>query len=461
MLALALALRVILPNGFEPRPYQARLMAYLDNGGTRAVSVWHRRAGKDLTALHQTAKMAHERKAMYWHCLPTYRQAKKAIWDGFTRDGEKIIDAVFPPQIVKRRNESEMLVELKCGSIVQLVGSDTVDSLVGAGPAGVTFSEYSISKPRTWDLIRPMLAENGGWASFIYTPRGNNHGKKLYDIAKADPRWFAELQTIHDTGSLPLSLPEEERLAGMPEALIRQEYLCDFTAALVGSVWGDLVEAIEKAGGLVPFEHERDAVFTSWDLGISDATAIWFWRLNGDGADFIDHYEAHGKPLSHYFDTLEEKAQTMGYKYAKHWLPHDAAQRTLQTGVSVLDQCRERWGNSSVAIGPSLSLLDGIQAGRWLLQRGVRLHPRTSEGVEALKQYHYEYDEDRKTFGSRPEHDWSSHTADAFRYAATVVRHSELMTRPPPKPKPGGPPARALDSFTLEELWPTRKPRRA
>lgn len=445
-------MRISLPNAFTPRDYQRRLMGYLDNGGKRAVCVWHRRAGKDVTFLHEQAKLAHERKGVYWHCLPTYRQAKKALWDGFTKDGKRIIDTAFPPALVKRRNEQEMLLELKCGSIIQLVGSDTIDNLVGAGPVGVTFSEFSISKPKAWDLVRPMLAENGGWAGFVYTPRGNNHGKVLFDIAGKDPRWFCERLTIHDTGALPASILDEERAAGMPEALIRQEYLCDFTAANVGSVWGDLMEALEKRGALDAFEHERDAVFTSWDLGFSDSTAIWFWRLNGDGIDVVDWYEAHNQPMSHYFDVLEQRAETMGYRYVKHWLPHDARHHTAASHVSVLDQFVERMGSSAVAIAPNLSLLDGIQAGRWLLQHSTRFHPRCGEGVEALRQYHYAFDEDAKTFARKPEHDWSSHSADAFRYAAVVVRASQLLTakeEAKQEPLVRGPHM----GFSLDELW--------
>lgn len=451
-------MRVSLPNDFSPRPYQARFMDYLDNGGKRAVCVWHRRAGKDLTALHQAASMAHERRGAYWHCLPTYRQAKKAIWDGFTSDGRRIIDSVFPPAIVRRKNESEMLVELKCGSLVQLVGSDTIDNLVGAGPVHVTFSEFSISKPTAWDLVRPMLAENGGTAGFIYTPRGNNHGKRLYDIARKSQDWFCELLTIRDSGALPESILDDERAAGMPEALIRQEYLCDFTAALVGAIWGDLLERLEKDGRLEAFEHERDGVFTSWDLGFTDSSAIWFWRLVDGGVDFIDHYESHGKPMSHYFDVLEQRAEERGYKYVKHWLPHDARAKTLATGTSILEQFIGRHGNSAVAIGPQLSLLDGIQAGRWLLQQKVRFHPRCGEGVEALKQYHYEYDEDRRDFGKKPEHDWSSHSADAFRYAAIVAKTTDiLMRKPAVAPAPViGPMRVTIDELIEQNQAPTR-----
>ncbi len=429
------ALNVAIPNDFTPRPYQARFMNYLDRGGKRAVWVVHRRGGKDLTAMHQTCRMMHKRRAAYWHIFPTAAQARKALWEGFTKDGKRIMEQVFPSAIRKSPRaflpNAEMVVELKCGSMWRLMGSDQME-VVGAGPAGVVFSEFALSKPRTWDLVRPMLRENDGWAVFPTTPRGNNHAKKLFDMAKADPSWFCELQTLYDTRAYdPEVTIAEERASGMPEALIRQEYLCDWTAALVGSVWGDLLEALEKRGGLGAFEHDTSDVFTTWDLGVDDSTAIFFWRVRGTGVEFVDHYEAHGKPMSHYFDELEKRANENGYKYAKHWLPHDARQRSWQTGVSVVDQFIERFGSSSVAMTPAMSLADGIQAGRWLLQQeGTRFHgEKCDDALEALKAYHYEYDEDRKTFGRKPLHDWSSHTGDTFRYTALVAKHSELMTR--------------------------------
>jgi hypothetical protein len=229
---------------------------------------------------------------------------------------------------------------------------------------------------------------------------------------------------------------EEERGEGMEESLVRQEYLCDFTAANAGAVWGDLVEALEKRGGLAEWNAARDGVFTSWDLGFTDSTGIWFWRVRGTAAEVVDHYENHGKPLSHYFDEVDQR----GYKYVRHWLPHDARAKTLATGSSIEEQFRARYGSGAVAIGPQLSLLDGIQAGRWLLQQpDTRIHPKCKDGIEALRSYHYEYDEDRKSFSTKPEHDWSSHSADAFRYMALVVKHSELMTRKPDPAKQGKP----------------------
>lgn len=448
-------MEVTIPHRFKPREYQRPYMRYFDNGGKRAVWVIHRRGGKDLTAMHQTCKMAHKRKAAYWHIFPSGEQARKAIWEGFTKDGERIMEQVFPREIRKSPKaflpNAEMVVELKCGSVWRLMGSDRME-VVGAGPAGVVFSEFALAKPSTWNMVRPMLRENEGWASFITTPRGPNHAKKLFDIAKADPNWFCDLKTLFDTRAYdPKTTIAEERASGMPEALIRQEYLCDWSAALVGSVWGDLLEQCEKRGGLLAFEPEGSDVFTSWDLGMGDSTAIWFWRPRGDGAEFLDFYEASGRPMSHYFDELEARAKSNGFKYVKHWLPHDARQRSWQTGVSIIDQFEQRFGNHAVAIGPELSFADGIQAGRWLLQQTqTRFSPRCTDGLEALRAYHYHFDENKKTFSSSPVHDWSSHAADAFRYTALVAKYSEAVTRKPVKEEPK--PVEA-DPVTLDAMW--------
>lgn len=222
-------------------------------------------------------------------------------------------------------------------------------------------------------------------------------------------------------------------------------------ASDVGSVYGELLDGLELRGGLREFDHPTDGIFTSWDLGFTDSTAIWFWRVGDAGIDFVGHYKASGKPLSHYFELLEGTAEDMGWTFAKHWLPHDAAQKTLATGTSILNQFHTHFGAGKVAIGPSLTLLDGIQAGRFVLERpNTRFHPRCSDGIEDLREYRYEWDEEARTFSRRPLHNFASHTADAFRYASAMVKVSEVLTR---KPKP---PSRIIvppRQPTLDDLW--------
>lgn len=461
-------MRVVIPNGFSPRPYQSRAMAYFDNGGKRGITVWHRRGGKDLTALHQTCKMMHERKGAYWHVFPTAEQGRKALWTEFTRDGSRIMEQVFPAAIRKSprdwRPNAEMVVELKCGSIWRLIGSDKME-VVGAGPVGVVFSEYALAKPNTWDLIRPMIRERDGWAWFITTPRGKNHAWKMYQMAKADPNWFADIKTLGDTRAYdPEQTVAEERASGMPEELIQQEYFCDFTAANVGSFYGTLLGVLEARGALAPFEPTgREDVFTSWDLGRADDTAIWWWRIGREGVEVLDHYASHGEDLEHYFAVLDTRAERHGWKYRKHWLPHDARAKTLATRVSVLDQFITRYGGHKVDIGPDLTVKDGIAAVRALLGKpGTRIHPRCSEqsgqkdcdGIEALRAYHREWDAAGKCFRETPVHDWSSHTSDAFRYLACVAKVAEgMIPGEEAKPKP---PFRDLRELVLDDdLWST------
>jgi hypothetical protein len=200
-----------------------------------------------------------------------------------------------------------------------------------------------------------------------------------------------------------------------------------------GSIWGPVLEALAARGGLEEFEHPVDGVFTSWDLGISDATAIWFWRIGANRTiDVIDYYEEHGQPLSHFVDVLASK----GYEYAKHWIPHDARARTLLTGSTVQEGLIKEYGAAHVKVTPSVSLMDGIQAGRWLLEQPTRIHPRCSPGVEALRSYHRCWDDVAKVYDRTPEHDWSSHGADAWRYLAIVARATELLTRERVQPDP-------------------------
>ena len=452
-------MKIKLPNNFTPRPYQENFMRYMDSGGRKAVLVWHRRSGKDLTAVHQTCKLAHRRVGSYWLIYPSFEQGRKAIWEGFTKAGNRTLEDVFPGfmepkragSIVKRKDDQKMLIELKCGSIWRIMGSDRIE-VVGAGPVGVVYSEFALANPKARDLIRPMLRESDGWEVFISTPRSKNHFYDLYRMAEKSPAWYCDVQTLADTKAYdPEKTVAEERAEGMPDALIQQEYFCSFEGNLVGSIWGDQISVIERQNGICEFNHEMGGVFTSWDLGMSDSTAIWFFQIVDGGVDVIDFYENHGQPLSHYFDYLDAKP----YKYVKHWLPHDARQVTLAAGVSILNQMQTHYP-SKVAIGPKLHLLDGIQAGRWLLQQGVRIHSRCAEGIEALRQYHYEWDEEDKKFGAQPLHDWSSHAADAFRYLACVCKVSKLLLpRKDAAPKVVAPPAirSATYNFTLDQLF--------
>lgn len=403
-----------MPNGWNPRPHQMNLWNYLERGGKRAVAVWHRRAGKDSLSVNFTAAQMVERVGVYWHMLPTAKQARKVVWSGVDKQQRKIIDQAFPPALRKRTNDQDMLIELVNGSVWQCVGSDNYNALVGANPVGVVFSEYSLTDPAAWEYIRPILRENGGWAIFIFTPRGKNHAYELFETARQNPNWFCEKLTVDDTGIITPEGIEEERQSGMDEDLIQQEFYCSFDAAVKGTYYSGLMAAAQKDGriGDVPYMSDRP-VYTAWDLGIGDSTGIWFWQEDGFYFNVIDYYEADGVGLNTYLKVLREK----GYTYApKHIFPHDVNVRELSTGDS-RRKILERSG-FGVKVCPKESVDEGIEAVRNILPRCRFDEKKCVRGIRALSEYHKKWNENMKDYLPTPCHDWTSHGADAFRYFA-------------------------------------------
>lgn len=427
---------LLIPSS-PPRSYQRKVWEYMQGDGgfetKRAVMVWHRRAGKDETAMQMTAWAAlHDRPAVYWHMLPEAEQARKAIWRAVNpHTGMRRIDEVFPLQIRKKTRDQEMMIEFVNGSVWQLVGSDNFNSLVGAGPKGVVFSEYSLANPLAWAFLRPMLLENRGWAVFVYTPRGKNHGHTLYEDALKDPLWFAQKLTAYETGIFTPETLERERLEYRRQlgdddgdAKFRQEYLCDFAAANVGAYYAREFEAIDREGRISTIPYDPDyPVHTSWDIGYHDSTAIWFAQKKGERIHLIDYEQGTGMTM----DYWAKKVLDRPYAYASHIFPHDASNGDVFVGkrVEVIRKLfAGRAGFLRFLTNAECSVQEGIQAARRLLTKSVFDGQKCAEGVEALQAYRKDWDDDRRMFSPKPYHDWSSHGADSFRYLAVGLPES-------------------------------------
>lgn len=396
----------------------------MDSGKKRAALVFHRRAGKDKTCLNFTIRQMFPespggRIGTYYYFFPTYAQGKKILWDGIDGSGFKFLDH-FPSQLVASKNETEMQVTLVNGSIFQIVGTDNIDSIVGTNPVGCVFSEYAIQNPRAWNLIRPILRENGGWAVFPYTPRGKNHGKDLYDMAKDNPDWYAEVLTVRDTfreDGRPVVSEEDidaDRREGMDEELIQQEYYCSFQGYQVGSYYAQQLRRAEKENRItrVPWVPTIP-VCTFWDLGIGDASAIWFAQRVGREIRVIDYYETSGEGMPYYAKYLAAKP----YKYGRHFWPHDGANKEIGTGKSRRDTA-DALGIRPIDIVQRGDVSEGIEASRNFFSLCYFDKENCKQGLNALESYRKEWDEDRKEFKNKPYHDWSSHGADGFRTMA-------------------------------------------
>ena len=411
--------KIDIPYNFTPRDYQLKLFQALDGGIKRALQIWHRRSGKDKSCLNYMFKEMCRRVGNYYYYFPTYEQGRKALWENIGKDGFRFIEHM-PKELISRKSNQEMILELKNGSIFRIIGVDRKDSIVGTNPVGMVFSEFSLQDPEAWRLMSPIARENGAWVIFNMTPRGKNHGHEMYENTKDNPRWYVDIRTVDDTGILTEADIQEERDDGMEEAMVQQEYYCSFNAGVVGSYYGDLVEKAETSGRIGNYPpSDYLTVNTYWDLGVDDSTACWLLQRHQGQNIFIDYFEHANEGLNFYANELKMRADLYGYIYGTHYLPHDAGHRSIQTNqttAEILEQlCRDYGISDDVEIVERLKIIDGINSARRQFSSCYFNKELCEDGIKKLSLYTKKYDSKRQVYLEHPVHDYTSHCADAFR----------------------------------------------
>ena len=384
------------------------------------VIVAHRRFGKTMlgiTRLLDDATVTRRKAARFAYLAPFQRQAKAVVWDILKDQARSLKQVGF--------HEGELRCDLENGARISLYGADDPDSLRGLYLDGVVLDEFQQMDPRVWsEVIRPALADRKGWALVMGTPMGRNALWQLYERAKTAPDWQAALYRASETDALPAEELAAAR-AVMSEEEYAQEFECSFDAAIRGAYYGKAIAQAEaeKRIGRVPHDPNL-LVHTAWDLGVGDATAIWFYQRHRRELRLIDYAEASGAGLDHYARLLQAK----GYAYGEHVLPHDARVQELGSGKTRVETL------TSLGIRPRVlsahRVEDGINAVRLLLPRCWFDAEACARGLEALRHYRSEWDERRQAFRERPLHDWSSHAADAFRYLAMGLREESQERMP-------------------------------
>jgi len=406
---------------FEPRSYQVDVIKALDNGARRLFLLNHRRSGKDVICWNIMVREAFKRVGTYLYIFPTASLGRRIIWQGAIKDGKRFMSFI-PDELIKRKNEQNLTIELVNGSIIQIVGSDRFIN-VGINPIMCIFSEFSLQNGLCWDYIRPILIENGGIALFNTTPRGVNFAKDLWDMACNNPEWYTQKLTIHDTGVMTDEDVAREINAGMSETLARQEFFCDFDVGQEGSYYAKLFATAEKENRIcaVPVDpHAR--VDTFWDLGVSDSTSIIFAQKIGKEVHIVDYYEDQGEGLDYYAKVLRDK----DYLYGEHYAPHDIMVRELGSGAKTRLEIARSLG-ISFKIVPNIGIYQGIELVRGIFPNIFFDKTKTSYLARCIVNYRKEYNQRLKTFSDRPLHDFSSHACDALRYmAVTYDRNSSV-----------------------------------
>lgn len=401
-----------------------------------ACIVAHRRAGKTVACIQDLIARAIQSKkpnSRFAYIAPFYTQAKDVAWQ-YLKQYTAAIPGTVP-------NESELHVTFKHnGSRIRLYGADNYDRMRGIYLDGCIMDENGDMDPRAWsEVIRPALSDRKGWATFIGTPKGRNGFFDIHTLAQDSDDWLSIVLRASESGLIDADELADARRT-MTAEQYQQEYECSFDAAVIGSYYGALIADAEREGRVTDILVSNDLpIHTAWDLGIGDSMVIWVFQAGPEGMRVIDHIEDHGKPLGHYVGILD----AAGYKGGNDYVPHDAKVRSLDTGRSRLETLLAM-GRRPILLPPA-SVDDGINGVRQLFPCMWFDRAKCKDGIEALRNYRADFDEKAKVFKTHPRHDWSSHTADALRYAAQGYRDLAVeRVRAVMKPKPGqvwiGPP---------------------
>lgn len=376
------------------------------------VAVAHRRAGKTVALINECIRGAMTcslPSPRFSYIAPFLNQSKAIAWDYLKHYAGAIPGTSF--------NESELRADLPNGARVRLFGADNPNALRGIYHDGVILDEFGDMDPTVWtEVVRPALSDRKGWAAFAGTPRGKNEFYNLRNRGlKHDPEWETWILKASETHLLS---PDDLKDArdSMDESTYAREYECDFDASIEGAYFAKEMAKAEADKRLTRVPYEPTVkVDTWWDLGIDDATAIWFVQDVGSERRIIDYIEVSGEGLAQ----IVKRLDATDYRFGRHVLPHDAEARELGTGVSRTETLT-RMGLKNIEIVPQQEVADGINAVRLMLSKCWFDTVKCERGIEALKQYRREWDGKRQVWRDRPLHDWASHAADAFRYGAVA-----------------------------------------
>lgn len=442
---------------YAPRKWARKLHASQKRW---AVLVLHRRAGKTTAVLnhHQRAAMDNAwelarlrtllphaseaflkpllKRRIYWHVMPTLKQAKLVAWD-LLKDIARPIPGAKP-------NNSELAILYPNGNRVQLLGADDPDSLRGPALSGLSLDEYSQIPANTFgEVLSKALADHLGYCIWAGTIKGKDQLYATHQAAKDSPDWYAVWQDVDvslatESGptitALTQAMEDDRRLVRegvMLQSDFDQEWYLSPEAAIKGAFYAKEMAAAKKDGRItrVPYDPALP-VDTDWDLGMDDLLTVWFSQsLRSGEVRLIDYYETADKGIPQVAAELREKP----YVYGTHWGPHDITVRELGTGKSRLAVAAEHGIRFQVTPRihgeKGFEVSEGIKAARLFLARCWFDEEKCARGLETLRHYRSRSNPQladaahngAAQFTGVPIHNWASHGADSFRGLA--VRH--------------------------------------
>lgn len=459
-----------IPFHFEPRDYQIPIMRGFGDSKLRYIIMnWARRNGKDMTCWNASIAECAKRPQSITYIFPTLDQGRKALWENIENDGFRSIDHI-PKDLVARIDNAAMSIEFRNGSILRIQGvndDNAVERLRGGNSRIYVLSEFADIHPNTVPTILPIVGRNGGKIIINGTPKldGINGAafKKMYDIYRGDPiALVSKRDAIGVASKDELDFARESYINRYGnDFMYRQEYLLDWGQVSSGSYYGDKLSQIERRGQMGTFPYNRSVpVYTSWDLGVNDDTAIVFFQVIDKRVRVIDFFAGNNVGTHGYVNYVKSKS----YEYAEHFFPHDVVARDNWDAEGRLERIRDA-GLANSTVLRRTSRETGIEAFIGVLDyTDFNIEqPRVRKSLENLKLYRRKWNPKTGEYLGA-EHDSNSHAADSYRYMAMAVnqimnidRHDEIKRRQSAQPSEAEVIQRILHRDPIAELSDAQK----
>lgn len=398
--------------------------------------VAHRRAGKTVASildLIDAALRCEKPDPRFAYIAPYYAQAKDVVW-GYV----KRYAGAIPGTMI---NESELRVDFPNGARLRLYGADNYDRLRGIYLDGVVLDEFADQPPQAWrEVIRPALADRQGWALFIGTPKGRNAFFDVYQQAVKSDDWFDLKLKASDTGLVPDGELEALK-ADMSENEYAREMECDFDAAIEGAYYAEQIAKARKDGRIGFVAEDPHLIVRLFaDIGGTGAKAdnfvFWAQQCVGTEIRWTNHYEAQGQPIATHLNWMRSQGYTPDR--CKVYLPHDGDTQDRVFDVSYRSAFED--AGYTVEVIPNQgkgAAMNRIEEGRRLFPRMRFDEEKTQAGVDALVAYHEKRDE-KRGIGLGPDHNWASHSADAFGAGCVAYEEPRAKAEAPRRVVSGG-----------------------
>ena len=436
---------------YKPR---AQMEAFHQRNQRFAFLICHRRFGKTVACIAELiirALYTKKKSAQYAYICPFRTQAKAVAWNYLV---EMTLGIATDVKV------SELSITLPNGAKIWLSGSDNVNALRGLYLDGAVIDEFAQCRPDLLEaVIMPCLLDRKGWLVIIGTAYGRlNQFFNYYEKSRDDPEWFHADIKVYDSSVIPTE--EIIRIKdAVSDAKFRQEFMNDFSAELVGTYYATQINELEADGKInehIKWDPDRP-VQVGFDIGRGDNTVAWFWQETPHGINWIDYYTNNGEQAQHYIDMLRQKP----YDITRVHLPHDAKAMTFSTHKSALEQFVEGFKDTDTQINlvPKLSIDDGIEASRQVLRHSNFNMEHCFYGVECMRVYRKKWNEVTQVFMNTPLHDYSSDSADAFRYCA-IMANKKFLDAPTPHESVASAVSRSSE-YTLESLFTDREQNKA